>query len=130
MSEEPIYAEASAEHLFGPEGDPVSVPDVGNGDNSKGAHLRLLELNAKLRGRPWDPPFDRTVHQTHLGDARDLSWIEDESVHLVVTSPPYWTLKQYKEGRDGQMGDIGDYEQFLDELDKVWKECERVLVGG
>jgi modification methylase len=51
-------------------------------------------------------------------------------VDLVVTSPPYWTLKQYKEGRDGQMGDIADYEEFFEELDKVWRKCTRVLVGG
>jgi site-specific DNA-methyltransferase (adenine-specific) len=50
--------------------------------------------------------------------------------HLVVTSPPYWTLKQYKEDNTGQMGDIADYEAFLAELDKVWRECRRVLVGG
>jgi site-specific DNA-methyltransferase (adenine-specific) len=65
-----------------------------------------------------------------LGDSRDLSWIPDESVHLVVTSPPYWTLKEYAEGNDSQLGDIEDYESFLDELDKVWRECTRVLVPG
>src|SRR6185436_19985363 len=42
----------------------------------------------------------------------------------------YWTLKQYRGGTRGQMGDIADYEEFLDELDKVWRECARVLVGG
>jgi len=52
------------------------------------------------------------------------------SVHLVVTSPPYWTLKEYAPDNDGQMGHIADYELFLDELDKVWRECARVLVGG
>ncbi|HSR53438.1 MAG TPA: site-specific DNA-methyltransferase [Acidobacteriota bacterium] len=58
-----------------------------------------------------------------------MSWIEDASVHLIVTSPPYWTLKQYRKV-EGQLGDIGDYEQFLDELDAVWRECMRVLVPG
>ncbi|CAN5611862.1 site-specific DNA-methyltransferase [soil metagenome] len=99
-------------------------------DNSKGAHLRLLALNEQYRSVLWEAPFDQTIHQTHLGDARDLSWIPDESVHLVVTSPPYWNLKEYKAGREGQMGDMNDYEAFLDELDKVWIECERILVGG
>jgi site-specific DNA-methyltransferase (adenine-specific) len=46
-----------------------------------------------------------------------------------VTSPPYWTLKKYRK-RDGQLGEIADYEAFLDELDKVWRHCERVLVKG
>jgi modification methylase len=49
---------------------------------------------------------------------------------LVVTSPPYWTLKEYTRGNQSQLGDIKDYEQFLDELDKVWRECARVLVPG
>jgi site-specific DNA-methyltransferase (adenine-specific) len=70
-----------------------------------------------------------TIHTLHCGDARDLSWIPDESVHLVVTSPPYWTLKKYNDHPD-QLGDIADYEAFLDELDKVWRHCLRVLVPG
>jgi site-specific DNA-methyltransferase (adenine-specific) len=65
-----------------------------------------------------------------LGDARDLSWIPDKSVHLVVTSPPYWTLKEYAKDNAGQLGDVAEYERFLRELDKVWSECARVLVGG
>ena len=48
---------------------------------------------------------------------------------LVVTSPPYWTLKKYAENYR-QMGEIEDYEEFLVELDKVWSECARVLVPG
>jgi modification methylase len=56
--------------------------------------------------------------------------IPDESVHLVVTSPPYANLKQYEPGNPNQLGDIDDYEKFLDELDKVWAECARVLVPG
>jgi DNA modification methylase len=64
------------------------------------------------------------------GDARDLSFLKDESVHLVVTSPPYFNLKQYARGNPGQLGDIAGYEQFLGELDKVWRECARVLVPG
>ena len=99
-------------------------------DNTPEGLKALLAANASLRTRPWPAPYDQTSHTLHLGDARDLAWIADESVHLVVTSPPYWTLKQYKQHRDGQMGDIADYELFLEELDKVWRECARVLVGG
>lgn len=72
------------------------------------------------------------VTSEHLiirGDARDLSGLGNESVHLVVTSPPYWTLKKYNEG-DSQLGAIGDYERFVAELAHVWKECHRVLVPG
>jgi DNA modification methylase len=63
------------------------------------------------------------------GDARELDWIPDNSVHLVLTSPPYWTLKEYPPN-DGQLGFIAGYEQFHDELDKAWKHCYRVLVPG
>ena len=70
-----------------------------------------------------------TVQQLYLGDARRLDFIPDESVHLVVTSPPYWNLKQYNEHTD-QLGHIADYEEFLRELNKVWKEAYRILVPG
>lgn len=68
-------------------------------------------------------------HLLVRGDARTLSFLEDESVHLVVTSPPYWTLKRYREHPD-QLGHVEDYEVFLGELAKVWRECFRVLVPG
>ncbi len=70
-----------------------------------------------------------TRHSLNLGDARELEFIADSSVHLVVTSPPYWTLKRYNDS-DGQMGHIEGYDEFLDELDRVWKHCYRVLVPG
>jgi len=91
------------------------------------AQLRLA--NEALRKVAWPEPLDATFHRLHQGDARDLSWLPDNSVHLIVTSPPYWTLKTYAENH-GQMGAIADYEQFLDELDRVWKECIRVLAPG
>ncbi|HXH09452.1 MAG TPA: site-specific DNA-methyltransferase [Alphaproteobacteria bacterium] len=64
-----------------------------------------------------------------MGDARELDWIPDASVHLIVTSPPYWTLKKYRD-YPGQLGAVEDYESFMDELDKVWRHCHRVLVPG
>ena len=67
--------------------------------------------------------------QLRLGDARDLSWLPDVSVHLIVTSPPYWILKRYNEHL-GQLGHVADYEGFLDELDQVWRHVYRVLVPG
>ncbi len=70
-----------------------------------------------------------TLHRLVQGDARDLSFLGDESVHLVITSPPYWTLKRYNE-TEGQMGHIEDYEQFVIELGRVWNEMFRVLVPG
>ncbi|MCX6138522.1 MAG: site-specific DNA-methyltransferase [Ignavibacteriales bacterium] len=70
-----------------------------------------------------------TTHRLILGDARRLDRIEDESIHLVVTSPPYWKLKRYNENPN-QMGHIADYELFLGEIGKVWEEAYRVLVPG
>lgn len=106
--------------------DPVPLPA---GDNTSAELQALLRANEYYRGVAWPAPFDQTKHRLHLGDARDLSWVKSESVHLVVTSPPYWTLKKYRD-RDGQLGDIADYEAFLDELDRVWRECTRILVPG
>ena len=70
-----------------------------------------------------------TMHKLVNGDARDLSFIENESIHLVLTSPPYWNLKKYKDNPD-QLGHIDQYEEFLSELEKVWKEVYRVLIPG
>lgn len=98
-------------------------------DNEKGAVAELIRLNKALRSDEWPFPFDTTTHVIREGDARNLEWIPSRSVHLIVTSPPYWTLKQY-ESRAGQLGEIDSYEVFLGELDKVWAECTRVLVPG
>jgi DNA modification methylase len=103
--------------------------DLPSADNIPGAPALLRQVNQRYRQQLWPQPFNATRHRLHLGDARDLSWIKDESVHLVVTSPPYWTLKKYPDS-DSQLGQIEDYEAFLDELDKVWRECSRVLIGG
>jgi modification methylase len=76
-----------------------------------------------------DSHHDITTHRLVLGDAREIPFIKDESVHLAVTSPPYWTLKRYNENPN-QLGHVIDYEAFLDELAKVWKEMHRILVPG
>src|SRR6266404_6900580 len=99
-------------------------------DNTPEGLRAFQTANAHFRTVRWPGPFDSTSHRLHLGDARDLSWLPDSSVHLIVTSPPYWTLKQYAKDNVSQLGDIADYEEFLAELDKVWLECKRVLVGG
>lgn len=70
-----------------------------------------------------------TTHRLVQGDARDLSFLADQSIHLIVTSPPYWALKRYNDS-EGQMGHIKEYEHFLAELNRVWREAFRVLVPG
>jgi len=71
-----------------------------------------------------------TVHDLYLADARRrMADLPSDSVHLVVTSPPYWTLKEYRKC-EGQLGFVADYEKFLLEVDKVWQECWRLLIPG
>ncbi len=70
-----------------------------------------------------------TRHSLYQADARDMAFLEPESVHLVLTSPPYWTLKEYNDV-DGQLGHVEDYSTFLGELEKVWQQCFRALVPG
>ena len=106
------------------------APSLPPEDNTPEGLQALLAANRHYREVPWPEPYNRTTHRLHLGDARDLSWIPDGSVHLVVTSPPYWTLKEYAPGNEDQMGHFADYDRFLSELDRVWRECKRVLVGG
>ncbi len=67
-----------------------------------------------------------THHDLRLGDSRNL---QAEGVQLVLTSPPYWTLKEYRKS-EGQLGFVADYETFLGELDKVWDRCFKALVPG
>lgn len=73
--------------------------------------------------------LNKSKHQVIQGDARDLSFIPDQSIHLVLTSPPYWTLKKYND-HHAQLGHIEDYEEFLEQLSLVWQHCFRVLVPG
>ncbi|MBN2441164.1 MAG: site-specific DNA-methyltransferase [Spirochaetales bacterium] len=74
-------------------------------------------------------PVLPTYHEFHLADATNMNFLEPESVHLVVTSPPYWTLKKYN-SHERQLGDFTDYEAFLIELKKVWESCYKALVSG
>ncbi|MBL7222542.1 MAG: site-specific DNA-methyltransferase [Candidatus Brocadiae bacterium] len=80
------------------------------------------ELETLLRDIP-------THHRVACADARQLSSLASGSVHLIVTSPPYWTLKEYNHP-EGQLGDIESYATFVEELAQVWNECHRVLVPG
>jgi site-specific DNA-methyltransferase (adenine-specific) len=111
-------------------GNAETVIRLPSDDNTPEGLKALQAANAHFRTVQWPSPFDVTKHQLRLGDARDLSWLPDASVHLIVTSPPYWTLKQYAVDNEFQLGDIENYEGFLLELDRVWRECRRVLVGG
>lgn len=70
----------------------------------------------------------KSTHKIIIGDSRVMPEIEDSSVHLVITSPPYWQLKDY--GNDGQIGFDDTYEEYINNLNLVWHECHRVLHPG
>jgi len=70
----------------------------------------------------------KTIHKIITGDCRQMNLIPDESVHLVITSPPYWQLKDY--GTSNQIGYHESYESYINNLNLAWKECHRVLYPG
>lgn len=69
-----------------------------------------------------------TEHKIVFGDSRSLNQIKDKSVQLIITSPPYWQLKDY--GTEDQIGFNDSYEEYINNLNLVWKECHRVLSDG
>lgn len=70
----------------------------------------------------------KTIHKIINGDSRQMSELQDKSVHLIVTSPPYWQLKDY--GTENQIGFHDDYETYINHLNLTWQECHRVLHDG
>src|SRR5258708_4953825 len=93
---------------------PKSVGTISNHQTDLPRIARDPKLTAAIDATLRDIP---TSHDLYCHDSRDLQFIASESVHLVVTSPPYWTLKEYRRS-NGQLGYVADYEQFLRELDK------------
>lgn len=69
-----------------------------------------------------------THHKIVIGDSRKMDLVGDNSVHLVITSPPYWQLKDY--GNGNQIGFDDSYEDYINNLNLVWNECYRVLENG
>lgn len=70
----------------------------------------------------------KTNHKIIIGDSRNMTELKDKSVHLVITSPPYWQLKDY--GTSDQIGFNDSYEDYINNLNLAWKECYRVLNDG
>ncbi len=69
-----------------------------------------------------------TTHKIINGDSRQMHLLKDKSVHLIITSPPYWQLKDY--GTENQIGFHDSYENYINNLNLVWSECNRVLHDG
>jgi DNA modification methylase len=116
-----LFPSASLEEYLPPtlQGSPIAQTDIPR--IARDAEI-LNEIRSALARIP-------TSHYLIHGDARKMANVAAASVHLVLTSPPYWTLKRYDE-QVGQMGHIEEYEAFLEELAKVWKRCYEVLVPG
>ncbi len=72
--------------------------------------------------------IEQTKHTLINGDSRSMRLMPDKSVHLIVTSPPYWQLKDY--GIDTQIGFNDSYETYINNLNLVWMECNRILKDG
>jgi len=70
----------------------------------------------------------KTIHKIIHGDSRQMNCLADKSIYLVITSPPYWQLKDY--GTENQIGFHESYESYINNLNLVWKECHRVLHPG
>ncbi|MFH1868920.1 MAG: DNA methyltransferase [Candidatus Omnitrophota bacterium] len=70
----------------------------------------------------------KTIHRIITGDSRKMQEVKDASVHLIVTSPPYWQLKDY--GSSDQIGFNHSYEEYINNLNLVWNECHRVIENG
>jgi len=70
----------------------------------------------------------KTHHRIIIGDSRRMLELPDDSVHLIITSPPYWQLKDY--GSTEQIGFHNSYEDYINNLNLVWSECYRVLHPG
>ena len=69
-----------------------------------------------------------TQHRIIIGDSRGMTEVSDQSIHLIITSPPYWQLKDY--GNGAQIGFDHSYEDYINNLNLVWNECNRVLHNG
>lgn len=104
---------------------PAGVPSLTNAQTALPAIAKNAAIISEIENAVRRIP---TSHELHIGDSRRME-LEPNSVHLVLTSPPYWTLKEYHD-HEGQLGHVEDYERFLAELDKVWQRSFEALVPG
>jgi len=97
----------------------------------------LLENTDMTDNKSIIQPTSKYINEIFFKDSRKMSELPDDSIQLIVTSPPYFNIKDYsKDGKQemvkgvkqrGQIGDITEYKKYISEMLKVWKECERVL---
>jgi hypothetical protein len=104
----------------------AELQELGNPQTAIPRIARTPELTRLIEAAVQQVP---TTHGLNLGDTRNMTPMAAESVHLVLTSPPYWTLKEYRDV-DGQLGHVSNYDEFLNGLDQVWQQCFDALVPG
>jgi modification methylase len=121
----PVFGQAPKDDILRP----YASDSLANLRESQTAIPRLAKNEVAIREIEAVLPTLPTRHEMRRADGRHLEFLAPESVHLVVTSPPYWTLKQYNESA-GQLGSVVDYDHFLHQLDEVWAHCLRALVPG
>jgi modification methylase len=110
---------------------PAQSPRLPSKDNERGSVEVLLAASRWWRENPWPDHFGKTSHTVRCADARDLNHLDDNSVHLIVTSPPYFNIKPYETDAAGkQLARLDDYDAFLAEMTKCIAEWCRVLVPG
>lgn len=124
--------------LFSFVGEPVLDPFAGIGTTA----LAALELGRKAVCIDQNPSYVDAIRErcgllghdgealtVWVGDSRDMSSIADESIGLIVTSPPYWNKADYGDG-DYNLGNEPVYTRFLERIRPVFAECLRVLSPG
>jgi DNA modification methylase len=125
-------ATALKSHTYAPGAPDLAtfVPDaIGPLDDPQTALPRIArtpKLMARINAAVLRVP---TEHRLVRGDAREMGALAPGTVHLVLTSPPYWTLKEYRR-HPGQLGQVAHYDRFLDALDQVWRQCFDALAPG
>ncbi len=110
---------------------PRRRPELPEKDNERGSVEVLLAANRWWRENPWPGDFNKTSHVVRCSDAREIDHVDSDSVHLIVTSPPYFNIKPYESDAAGkQLARLEDYDAFLNEMTKCVREWNRVLVPG
>lgn len=103
---------------------------IGVDINYEAVILTLDRLNFTYR--PLDPGYREPEIRVYHGDARNLDLVEDESVDLVATHPPYWNIVEYGGQRcvEGDLSCAKTLEEYLEGVREIARECYRVLRPG
>ncbi len=116
MNQLPAYKSTSGQYRF-------RLQDI--------AAFRKDEISSRITvGDDTSIERNQTAQRVILGDSRRMTLIPDSSVHLAITSPPYFDAKMYSESNDGDLGNVHNLEEWVDEITEVWREVFRVLQPG